>query len=297
MALFRRRPRDAPPPPELPGLSPAEAEEFMADLGALLDARGDSWSVEDGILRLKGSAAEYGLSNVAQAWRQSRPSERRDLLLERLAVIDAQQESPQIAPADMPALARPQLWALADAAELEGDLVMLEVADDLVAVLSVDLPTTVHAVHPRDIAGTGLTEDELWQRAVQQLDDGESIERNFLDDDQLVEVLVSDSHFLATQVLALEELMGALPEHGALVALPHRHVLALHPIRDTTVLDAVGVMAPFAVEQFEAGPGSLSAHLYWWHRDGLERIVVDDVKGAVSPPDSFVAMLEKLPEP
>ena len=297
MALFRRRGRDDASDEEIPGLSSSEAAQFTADLGAVLDARGGGWSVEDGTLRLEGRAAEYGLTSLAQSWRQSRPSERQRLMLERLAAIDAQDEPPEIAPDDMPALARPQLWALDDVGELASELVVLEVADDLVAVLSFDLPTTVKAVQPHDVAATGLTEDELWQRAVEQLDDGEPIERNFLDEDDLVEVLVSDSHFLATQVLALEQLVGALPRHGALVALPHRHMLALHPIRDRTVLDAVGVMAPFAVEQFEEGPGSLSPHLFWWHHDGLERIVVDDVEGAISPPDSFIAMLETLPEP
>ncbi len=294
MALFRRRPRDTPPQ-EFLGLTPAEADDFMAELGAELDARGGGWSVEDGTLRLEGRATQYGLTNVAQTWRRSAPRDRRELLRDRLDGLDAQHEAPEIAPAAMPALVRPQLWALEDVRELQDALVMVEVADDLVAVLSLDLPTTVQAVQPADVGATGLSEDELWQRAVEQLDDGEAIERAALDEDGLVEVLVSESHFLASQVLALEELVGALPEHGALVALPHRHMLALHPIRDTTVLDAVGVMAPFTVEQFEEGPGSLSPHLYWWHRDGLERIEVDDVAGAINPPDSFVAMLETLP--
>ena len=297
MALFRRRTSPAPVAQEFPGLTEKEAEAFMAELAVELDARGGGWSVEDGTLRLEGRATQYGLTNVAQMWRRSEPRDRRDVLRERLAVLDAQHEAPEIAPADMPALVRPQLWALTDAGEHEDALVMLEVADDLVAVLSLDLPTTVQAVQPSEIAVIGLTEDELWQRAVEQLDDGEAIERVALDEDGLVEVLVSDSHFLASRVLALEELVGALPEHGALVALPHRHLLALHHIRDTTVLDAVGVMAPFTVEQFEEGPGSLSPHLYWWHRDGLESIEVDDVAGAINPPDSFVAMLETLPEP
>ncbi len=296
MALFRRRARDEPPPQDFPGLTRTEAEEFMAELGAALDARGGGWSVDDGTLHLEGRTTQYGLTNVAQMWRQAEPRDRRDLLLDRLAALDAQDQAPRTAPSDMPALVRPQLWAREDVGELHDELVMLEVTDDLVAVLSLDLPTTVQAVQPHDIEATGLTEDELWQRAVEQLDDGETIERAALDEDGLVEVLVSDSHFLATQVLALEELVGALPEHGALVALPHRHMLALHPIRDTTVLDAVAVMAPFTVEHFEEGPGSLSAHLYWWHRDGLERIAVDDVAGSISPPDSFIAMLETLPE-
>ena len=293
MALFRRRPRDAPPPQEFAGLTPAEAEAFMAELGAALDARGGGWRVEDGTLHLDDRTTQYGLTNVAQMWRQAEPRDRRGVLEDRLAALDAQHEAPRIAPADMPALVRPQLWALDDVGELQDELVMLEVADDLVAVLSLDLPTTVKAVQPQEVEATGLTEDELWQRAVEQLDDGEPIERVALDEG--VELLVSDSHFLATQVLALEELVGALPEHGALVALPHRHMLALRPIHDASVLDAVGVMAPFTVEHFEEGPGSLSPHLYWWHRDGLELIAVDDEAGSIDPPESFMAMLETLP--
>ena len=68
----------------------------------------------------------------------------------------------------------------------------------------------------------------------------------------------------------------------------------MHAIRDATVLDAVNVMAPFVVEQFEEGPGSLSPHLYWWHGGELERLVVDDDEGSITPPDGFVALLERL---
>lgn len=294
MALFRRQPQDVSPAPELPGLTPAEGQAFMAELAAALDARGGGWSVEGDTLRVEGRTKEYGLTNVARQWRQSRPADRRGLLLDRLAAIDEQHEAPDIARSDMPALARPQLWAMAAVEELGDAVVAREVTDELAAVLSLDLPTTVHAVSPEDIAASGLDEEELWERALAQLDDGEPIERTLLDDDELVVVLVSDSHFLASRLLALEALVGTVPPHGALVAVPHRHMLVVHAIYDATVLEAVNLMAPFAVAQFEEGPGSLSPHLYWWHDGEIECLVVDDDEGSVTPPDGFVALLESL---
>jgi len=199
-----------------------------------------------------------------------------------------------VAPADMPALVRPQLWAMAEFEALGADLVAREVADDLAVVLSLDLPAAVQVVPPDDVARTGLTEDDLWERALARLDDGEPIERTLLDGNERVEVLISDSHFLASRLLALEELVGRLPAHGALVAVPHRHMLLVHAIRDESVLDAAHLMAPFTVERFEEGPGSLSPHLYWWHGGDLERLVVDDDEGSITPPDGFVALLESL---
>ena len=296
MALFRRRQHDPADSHELPGLSSAETEAFMDALGAELDALGAGWSVVDGALRLEGDSTEYGLTRVAQQWQEADPANRRDLLRDRLARLGGADDPPEIAPADMPALARPQLWAMEDVMEVADAVIAREIADDLAVVLSVDLPTAVLSIGPDDVRGTGMTEDKLWQRAMAQLDDGEPIERRPLDDAGLVEVLVSDSHFLATQVLALEALLGPLPDHGALVAVPHRHMIALHVIQDATVLDAVGVMAPFTVEHFEEGPGSLSPHRYWWHDRRLELIRVDDDDGSIYPPPSFVAMVETLPD-
>ncbi len=295
MALFRRQAQSSTAAPELPGLTPAENQAFMTDLGAVLDARGGGWSVDDGALRLEGHAKEYGLTNVAQQWRESVPGIRRGLLRDRLAAIDERHDNPAIAPADMAALARPQLWPMEVVEEAGDALVAREVTEDLAAVLSLDLPTSVHAVRPEDLTATGLGEDELWERALAQLDDGEPIERTLLDDDELVVVLVSDSHFLASRLLALEALVGAVPPHGALVGVPHRHMLVLHAIYDATVLEAVNLMAPFVVQHFEEGPGSLSPHLYWWHDGGeLERLVVDDDEGSVTPSAGFAALLEAL---
>ncbi len=297
MALFRRQPQDSAAAPELPGLTPAEGQAFMADLEAVLDARGGGWRVDDDTLLLEGHTKEYGLTNVARQWRQSVPGIRRGLLRDRLAAIDEQHGSPEIAPADTAALTRPQLWAMEAVEELGDVLIAREVTEDLAAVLSLDLPTAVHAVRPEDVAAAGLPEDALWQRALAQLDDGEPIERTVLDGDELVVVLVSDSHFLASRLLALEDLVGAVPPHGALVGVPHRHMLVLHAIYDATVLEAMNLMAPFVVQHFEDGPGSLSPHLYWWHDGGeLERLVVDDDEGSITPPDGFVALLEALTE-
>ncbi len=296
MALFRRQPQNSTAASELPGLTPAEGQAFMADLGAVLDARGGGWSVGDGALRLEGHAKEYGLTNVAQQWREAVPGIRRNLLRDRLAAIDERHDDPAIAPADMAALARPQLWPMEAVEEVGDALIAREVTEDLAAVLSVDLPTSVHAVRPEDIEATGLGEDELWERALAQLDDGEPIERTLLDDDELVVVLVSDSHFLASRLLALEELVGAVPPHGVLIGVPHRHMFVVHAIYDATVLEAMNLMAPFVVQHFEEGPGSLSAHLYWWHDGEIERLVVDDDEGSITPPDGFVALLEALTE-
>jgi hypothetical protein len=74
----------------------------------------------------------------------------------------------------------------------------------------------------------------------------------------------------------------AIGENGALVSMPVDSSVIVHPIRGDELLEAAQAMIPITRQVHGSGPGSLSAHLYWWRngtftwvptyfaRDGVE---------------------------
>lgn len=112
--------------------------------------------------------------------------------------------------------------------------------------------------------------------------------------------LFGPSHYTATHVLWLAEHLAAIPGYapanGALVVLPHRHLIAVHPIESAAVVDAAGTLLRFAARQFETCPGPISDQLYWWHDGALHRLPSDSVGETlqVFPSDGFAALLDRL---
>lgn len=112
--------------------------------------------------------------------------------------------------------------------------------------------------------------------------------------------LFGASHYTATHVLWLAEHLAEIPGYaaanGALVVLPHRHLIAVHPIESAAVVDAAGTLLRFAARQFETCPGPISDQLYWWHEGALHRLPSDSVGETlqVFPSDRFAALLDRL---
>lgn len=175
-------------------------------------------------------------------------------------------------------------------------------AESIVAVLTVDTPTAVTVPARRDIEAWGPSEEDLFAMAyantkaeTEELRD--SVTAFELDQGVVVSAVLGDSFFTATAVLWLDDILGPLPSEGALVALPHRHMILIHELRDIGAIRAVNHLIPMARKYFDEGPGSLSRHLYWW-RDGVIRwLPASWEEGSIKffPPADFVAALETLP--
>jgi hypothetical protein len=124
-------------------------------------------------------------------------------------------------------------------------------------------------------------------------------ERFKIDGTELV-ALFSPSHYAATHVLWLAEYLAAMPGYveanGALVVLPHRHLIAVHPIESAAVVAAAGTLLRFAARQFETCPGPISDQLYWWQGGTLNRLPSDSVGETLQlfPSDRFAALLDRL---
>lgn len=59
---------------------------------------------------------------------------------------------------------------------------------------------------------------------------------------------------------------------GAIVSMPLRHSVLVHPIDNASAQCGIAGMIPIAHQLFKQGPGSVSPHLYWWRDGSLEWI-------------------------
>lgn len=84
--------------------------------------------------------------------------------------------------------------------------------------------------------------------------------------DSDVHVLTTDDFFGPSRVLVLAETLAGLgierPSYGVLLAVPNRHLLALHPLEGPGVVAALQVLARISTGEHEK-PGALSRHVYY----------------------------------
>ncbi|HEY9368566.1 hypothetical protein [Streptomyces sp.] len=147
------------------------------------------------------------------------------------------------------------------------------VAPGLYEILALDLPESVMMLTDEALEPLGDLQ-HLRDRALSNLRglpvEGHETVKDA--DGMRFEVLLGDSFYTASRVLDLDAVVRRitgrpLGEHGALVAMPFRHQLAFHPIRDTGIIPALGAMASFAAAGFADTPGAISPYVFWW-RDG-----------------------------
>ncbi|WP_251069956.1 hypothetical protein [Streptomyces sp. ISL-96] len=154
------------------------------------------------------------------------------------------------------------------------------VADGLVFAYALDGPTTVRLLTDPDVERAGL--EELGEAAYANLM-RVPVEREevSVEGRALLHSVYGDSPFVASKALFLSELARQvtgepLPDAGAPVVVPTRHLLAYHPIADGSLADAINDLAAYAFGAHEDGPGALSPQVYWWHRGGLTSLTVID---------------------
>lgn len=147
----------------------------------------------------------------------------------------------------------------------EDQLVFRRPAAGLLAVLVIDLPTTVATVSVEQRARWTIGDDELFALALENVkeQDPPTVEDVDLGKRARGRAFVGDSFFIASHLLDLGRHFDEIPDHGFVVAAPHRHALIAHPIVDMGVIDAINGLLPLALGMFREGPGSVSPYLYW----------------------------------
>ncbi|UXY27234.1 immunity 49 family protein [Streptomyces sp. HUAS TT20] len=175
------------------------------------------------------------------------------------------------------------------------------VADGLVFAYALDKPTTVRILTDNDVERAGLENlgragyANLMRVPVEH-------EEVSIGGRARLHSLYGDSPFVASKALFLSEAARQftgepLPDAGALVVVPNRHLLAYHPITDGSVVDAVNGLASYALGTYEDGPDALSPRVYWWHRGGLTSLTVidhDTRSFSLRPPPHLLGLMKGL---
>ncbi|MDW8803683.1 immunity 49 family protein [Streptomyces scabiei] len=175
------------------------------------------------------------------------------------------------------------------------------VAGELVEALSLDAPTWVRLLDDTDVARAGLEELRAAGRA-NLLSVPVEHEEVRGPRSALLHSVFGASHFVSSKALVLPDLVRALtglelPEAGALVAVPTRHLLAFHLVVDHTVVEAVNDLAAYSLGAYEDGPGSLTPRLFWWHQGRLVEITEFDHDSrslTIVPPPELLEVMQNL---
>jgi hypothetical protein len=191
-------------------------------------------------------------------------------------------------------LLRSRLYA--EAEFLLDDVEARPVAPGVVEALVVSEAGTIATLPRTQVESWHEPLEELYRQARAQVRaEGLPQVRDVDVDGAVLHAVESPSFFTATSVFWLPELVD-VPADGALVALPTRHLLLVHPIGDATVVPAVQAMVVNAYAFHDQGPGSLSPHLYWWRAGTLSLLpaTVDPDRVTFRPPPDFAAVLRRL---
>ncbi|MEM6930624.1 MAG: hypothetical protein AAF602_27060 [Myxococcota bacterium] len=295
-----------------PFFSPAELEHFQLAVEADLTRRGLSFRLHDGLVWVDteddGESEErFGLKNLAQLCHQSHLAEFAEIIAGHFDALFAGRSDRELMDswnADLdealPNL-KLRIYPSTTLADARDNLIVREVAPDLLAVLCFDLPRIVATVPASSLDAWGVTLDDLWSSAVDNVRRDPDLERTdqVLPDDIIVSALIGDSLFTASQLLCLEGWVEPVTLFGAIVAVPHRHALLYHPIVGPEVVDAVARMAPMAIEMHAQGPGSITPELFWWRPGQIDALPTDYDDGQLQfmPPSTFLSVLEQLIRP
>ena len=281
--------------------------EFLAAVHADLQGRDVEFHIDDGIVHVPGDKGgnRMGLKNLAQRCHATGDRE------EWAALIAGHFDTTLGGFSELEALDTrlENLEAMRDHLKLrvyphsmreslpEAKLIWWSITDDLMAVLTVDLPTSVVTVSDDVRAHWDLDDQALFELARDNVArfDPPTVEDLEAGDGVALRALFGDSFFVASHLMHLAHFVDP-PPHGLLFSVPHRHTLLLHRIVDAKVVLAINAMLGMTQQMHIEGPGSLSNQLYWWHDGQLMRLP-SEVEGQTLrfiPPPAFV---QKVLEP
>ncbi len=167
-------------------------------------------------------------------------------------------------------------------------------------VLVIDLPKSVRTVALSEIAGWPVGEEELFAIGRRNLATQHELKRHVvaLPIGPTLTFYTGDPFYAASHALLIEDLLPKDQVHGALVGIPRRDVLVVHPITNIGMMDALSAMLHVIYDMHADGPGSVSACLYWFHRDTFVELPYEHPDAnndfRLTPPDDFIELMDEL---
>ena len=170
------------------------------------------------------------------------------------------------------------------------------------AALVYDLPTLVHSVPAADVRRWARAGSELFDVAAENVwteAEKPAIERVDIAEARVAfEQLVGDSFFICSHALWLDRYPQASSDRGALVAVPSRHTVLFHPIRDASAWRAMSSLPFMAADLHSKLPGPVSSNIFWVKGGKVTDIPVRRAGGEIQvmPSESVTSIMAGLQE-
>jgi hypothetical protein len=254
----------------MPSISATQHEQLLS---IVLDHLGrdhvevleGGWAVRD----RRGGV--YGLVNLAQELAAIPESEWTERVGERLAMLGA--ISPEFPPDYEQAGPNLRVRLSADGSE-PGWAAYRPICDGLDEVLMMRNEVGCITVSPAQVDSWGVSVDRAFKDARQQTIWDEPRERRILARGDSKIVWVRANFFASSALLALDHLLSRKNRFGAVAMTPCRDALLYTEVSDERITASVAGMIEIGSQWFVDGPGSISAEVFWYQRDGtISRLV------------------------
>lgn len=301
-----------------PDKVPAWASFFSADQYAAFTTiieehfqkKGQTIVWGNGVLTLQPSDPaglhQLGLVNLAQLCARNEAGDWATIVDDHFNTLDKSQTEQRVLEQRIPDFERVRdllsirLWPDDYLKELDADrMIHRRDVPGTISALVYDLPSSIRNVTPEEANSWGLPIDELFVIAQDNVRETciPDVTEQDMGDDLSVTMLSDESFFVASHALTLEQhYPNCIGQFGALVGIPHRHVLLAYPIETLDVVKAIPKMIAVVLGMERDGPGSISPRLYWLqHGEFLDlpyRVESNTLNFA--PPDEFLEMMNLL---
>lgn len=288
-------------------------EEYDTFIGLITDyfAQYDvEFEIEDGVALLRTPHRGYdnfGLINLGQTCKQSPPDEWESNIADFFRSMERTHEFEQEFESKLTdfEFVRPFIaLRIYNAAFMDSighdNFIFRPLTEQIVSMLVFDLPDSIKNISPDTVEPWGKTMDELFALAYENCRENYpfNVEKETFGESDFW--LNHGDHFFAPNiVLSLnDENKHLLGTHGALVGLPHRHIVLIYPIENIGVMQAINTLIPVIYGMYEEGPGSISNELYWYKDGQLHNLPYELTEEELnfSPPEDFFDLLNSLEE-
>lgn len=278
----RAAPGSAEPDGDLTFLTRAEADEVRRLVRMAFAARGREVDVFGGHVR-DDHGAQFGLWNVAATCHNDASGRRAwpRIIHEHIRrITEGAGADPfrGLSAAEALSRAYARILAADTLPDWSGHTYARDLAPGLKEALSLDCPETVAFFSDAEVERYGGPAD-LRRAGLANLRalPVEDTKRMQASDGSGFTLVFGESLYTASRALVMPDLIAracgpANLSRGVLVGMASRYQIAVHPVRDATVLPSLQHMARFAALGYSDSPGPLSPHVYWWHEGQWEQL-------------------------
>lgn len=135
------------------------------------------------------------------------------------------------------------------------------------SVLSLDLPSKFQVILKSEIEDWSVDEDTLFKIALQNANQQEvETAHGYWEETEILAIVSNE--YAAIKLLELEENFSeSVGEHGALIAVPTKGTVFIHPVRsiDANLNEALSLIIRQGNLIYESDPGPITRNLFWYH--------------------------------